>query len=153
MTPDDLTAIEALFHDALELPGDARRALLDDQAATEPERVAEVRRLLADHDANPDFLETAPELPAPEAPPTRIGEYELLEVLGEGGMGIVHLARQAHPDRLVALKLLRPGFVTDDAMRRLKQEAEILGRLDHPSIARIYEAGTAVNLTVRSLRL
>lgn len=73
--------------------------------------------------------------------PERIGEYEIVRVIGRGGSGVVFLARQKSPERLVALKLLRPSARTNETVERLKREAEILGRLLHPGVAQNYEAG------------
>lgn len=75
--------------------------------------------------------------------PTRIGEYEVVARLGSGGMGIVYLAEHAQTRKVAAVKMLRPGLDSASAARRFEQEIDILRRLDHPNIARIYEAGTA----------
>ena len=75
--------------------------------------------------------------------PATIGAYRILGVLGEGGMGTVYRAEQHNPQRHVALKVIRPGIATAEHLRRFEQEAEMLGRLQHPGIAQIYEAGTA----------
>jgi serine/threonine protein kinase len=64
-------------------------------------------------------------------------------VLGEGGMGVVYLAEQDRPRRTVAIKLIRRGWSTPALLRRFEHEAELLGRLHHPGIAQIYEAGVA----------
>jgi len=74
---------------------------------------------------------------------TRIGRYRLVRVLGEGGMGTVYEAVQDHPHRTVALKVVRGGQLSPRLARRFELEAELLGRLQHPGIAQIYEAGTA----------
>ena len=58
-------------------------------------------------------------------------------------MGSVYLAEQENPHRVVALKVIKPGFVNAEILRRFEQEAQALGRLQHPGIAQIYEAGTA----------
>ncbi len=70
-------------------------------------------------------------------------DYELLEVIGKGGMGVVYSARQASVDRMVAVKMIRPN-VAADAERREKflSEAVVTGDLDHPNIVPIYELGT-----------
>ena len=73
--------------------------------------------------------------------PESIGNYRIIGTLGQGGMGIVYEAQQQSPQRTVALKLLRPGLATPELIRRFEFEAEALGRLQHPSIAHIYEAG------------
>jgi serine/threonine protein kinase len=72
-----------------------------------------------------------------------IGHYRILRLLGEGGMGSVYLAEQENPHRVVALKVIKPGFVNTEVLRRFEQEGQALGRLHHPGIAQIYEAGTA----------
>ena len=72
-----------------------------------------------------------------------IGRYKVVRVLGEGGMGTVFLAEQDKPTRLVALKVIRPGVASANLLRRFEHEAQVLGRLQHPGIAQIYEAGTA----------
>ncbi len=74
--------------------------------------------------------------------PERIGDYTILRQLGQGGMGIVYEAEQESPKRRVAIKLLHPMHATIDRLRRFRQEAELLGRLQHPGIAQIHEAGT-----------
>src|SRR6185295_9095016 len=73
--------------------------------------------------------------------PRRIGRYRILERIGEGGMGVVYAAEQDNPRRTVALKVIRPAFASQDAMRRFAFESEVLGRLQHPSIAQVHEAG------------
>jgi eukaryotic-like serine/threonine-protein kinase len=72
----------------------------------------------------------------------RIGPFEIVGRLGEGGMGVVFEARQAHPRRTVALKVLRGGVYADEhQLRQFRREAESLGRLSHPGIAAIHDAG------------
>ena len=74
--------------------------------------------------------------------PDRIGRYQILGVLGEGGMGVVYEAEQPHPKRRVALKVIRGGAFVDEArLRMFQREADTLARLEHPNIAAIYESG------------
>jgi len=75
--------------------------------------------------------------------PKQIGRYRILSLLGQGGMGAVYLAEQENPRRTVALKVIRPGCVSRELLRRFEHEAQVLGRLQHPGIAQIFEAGTA----------
>jgi tetratricopeptide (TPR) repeat protein len=72
-----------------------------------------------------------------------IGRYRVLRLIGQGGMGAVYEAEQEHPHRTVALKVIKAGLAMPDLLRRFEQEAQALGRLQHPGIAQIYEAGTA----------
>ena len=80
--------------------------------------------------------------PARPIPPS-IGPYRILALIGEGAMGIVYEAEQERPHRRVALKIIRPGIATPAMLRRFEHEYEFLGRLQHPGIAQIYEAGVA----------
>ena len=90
------------------------------------------------------FGDLAPAETATSSPPELHGQYRILRVLGEGGMGIVYEAEQAMPRRTVALKAIRPGLASRAALARFEHEAHVLGRLHHPGIAQIYEAGTAM---------
>ena len=81
--------------------------------------------------------------PAGEAQPSRIGQYRIVAKLGAGGMGVVYQAEQEHPRRIVALKVMRPGWTSPQLLQRFERESEALGRLQHSGIARIYEAGRA----------
>lgn len=73
----------------------------------------------------------------------RVGEYEILEEIGRGGMGAVYRARQQRPDRLVAIKLINPERLDAGSARRLAEEADLLGRLRHPGIAQVFGSGSA----------
>lgn len=73
----------------------------------------------------------------------RVGAYQVIGVLGRGGMATVYEATQEHPRRSVALKLMNQSLSSSASLRRFELEAEILGRLQHDGIARIYEAGFA----------
>ncbi len=78
-----------------------------------------------------------------ELPGSQVGPYKLLEVLGEGGMGVVYLAEQASPiKRRVALKVVKPGMDTRQVVTRFEAERQVLAMLDHPNIAKIHDAGT-----------
>jgi len=79
-----------------------------------------------------------------ELPPSSstIGPFRILEEIGEGGMGVVYKAEQEHPRRIVALKVIRRSRLSSELIRRFRDEADALGRLQHPGIARIYEVGT-----------
>ena len=94
----------------------------------------------------PSFISGAP-LPDPAStgPAAWVGreidDYRILRVIGAGGMGVVFLAQQRHPKRMVAIKTLHAGLHQADLLARFQQEAEILGRLKHPGIAQIHASG------------
>lgn len=79
----------------------------------------------------------------PEGLPFVFGGYRIIRLLGQGGMGAVYLAEQQHPRRSVALKVIKPGAGRDEILKRFELEADLLGRLQHPAVAQVYEAGTA----------
>ena len=86
---------------------------------------------------------TTPSLPsAGEALPAWIGDYQILGVLGRGGMGVVYEAEQRSPKRRVALKVVRgESSLDDNHLMLFRREVEVLARLEHPMIARIYDSG------------
>jgi tetratricopeptide (TPR) repeat protein/predicted Ser/Thr protein kinase len=75
--------------------------------------------------------------------PASIGRYRIIRLLGEGGMGAVYEVEQDQPRRSVALKVIRAAWASPDMLRRFELESQMLGRLHHPGIAQIYEAGSA----------
>ncbi len=89
--------------------------------------------------------ETASPLTSPgEQIPERIGPYRILRMLGRGGMGVVYLAHQEAPvQREVALKLIKRGMDTEQVLDRFTAERQTLAVMDHPSIARVYDAGVS----------
>ncbi len=156
MTPEQHQRVKALFTAASRLePGTARAALLDEQC-DDAEVRAEVEALLS-ADEDPIHSLKTPALGVnigktlgaalrslgPTEMPTRLGQYRILRVLGEGGMGMVYVAEQDKPRRTVALKVIHGGPGSRTLVRRFEHEAELLGRLQHPGIAQIFEAGSA----------
>src|SRR6516165_5703455 len=143
-------AVEALFQQAVDLVPERRGAFLDERCGGDPDLRAAVERLLhfdAKAQGAPDFLQS----PAAEvraalpgraaAMPASFGRYRLLRLHGEGGMGTVYEAEQDNPRRTVALKVIRPGLVSPEYLKRFSHEAQILARLQHPGIAQVHEAG------------
>jgi WD40 repeat protein len=151
--------VEALFARAADLSAEEQQALLEAACANDPLLRVRVEKLLAadarlraDEDAQSILtspLERSAPSPASAAPagrpplPARIGHYVVRSLLGEGGMAVVYEAEQDSPRRTVALKVIRPGLLSPALLRRFAAEAQILGRLHHPGIAQIYEAGLA----------
>jgi hypothetical protein len=78
-----------------------------------------------------------------EGPGTVIGPYKLLQQLGEGGMGTVYMAEQQEPvRRKVALKIIKSGMDSSQVIARFEAERQALAMMDHPNIARVFDAGT-----------
>ncbi|MCW5775094.1 MAG: serine/threonine protein kinase [Phycisphaeraceae bacterium] len=94
------------------------------------------------HPDTPTSAEPAAEYAELELPSgTRVGPFVVLGLIGQGGMGAVYQAEQVTPRRQVALKIIKPGYFSGPTRRRFVLETDILARLEHPGIARIYEAG------------
>jgi len=136
--------VETLFHAARQrAAGAEREAYLDGACGGNVELRSRVDALLfADRDAS-DFLE-APAVEGPrEKPGSTIGPYKLLQEIGEGGMGIVYMAEQQRPVvRKVALKIIKLGMDTKQVIARFEAERQALAMMDHPSIARVLDAGS-----------
>src|SRR6266446_4535222 len=161
MKPPDANE-ETLFDAARQLPDpQARTAYLDAACAGNPKLRQRIEDLLkaglqADQFLAGDPLElgaagrqTIVVGPLSEGPGTLIGNYKLLEKLGEGGFGVVYMAEQKQPvKRRVALKIIKVGMDTREVVARFEAERQALAILDHPNIAKIYDAGaTESNLT------
>jgi tetratricopeptide (TPR) repeat protein len=151
MDASKIKRAEEVFHIAIDLPPAQREPVLERECAGDA-RLREFVDQLLSHDiaGMGDFLCKPVFTPALEDDgqvrldlPQRIGHYEIVRVVGEGGMGVVYEARQENPARTVALKVIRPGLASTHVLRRFRYEAAMLGRLQHPGIACIYEAGTA----------
>lgn len=151
-----LARVEDLFRRAAALGPEEQASFLDSQCADDAELRAEVQSLLRCDSRDDGFLEREAhqqmvaealrsgeggEEADDERLPRTLGRYTLLRVIGRGGMGVVYEAEQDAPHRRVALKLVLSGTGRRHLARRLGREAEALGRLQHPAIARIYDAG------------
>jgi len=166
MTQDDTTSwrrLDAILDELLALPAAARSGRLDELTGGDPALRAEVEDLLRRDtaDGGPLDLPAADRFSALLAAAARdaaaagsrsgaadalagrrVGPFRILGKLGEGGMGVVFEAQQEHPARTVALKVIRAGIFADDRqLRMFRREAESLGRLNHPGIAAIHDAG------------
>jgi serine/threonine protein kinase/tetratricopeptide (TPR) repeat protein len=111
-----------------------------------------VTALLQAHEGRPSFLESpamgidAGAAAVEEGPGTAIGQYKLLEQIGEGGFGVVYLAEQERPvRRKVALKIIKPGMDTRQVVARFEAERQALAMMDHPNIAKVHDAGATEN--------
>ncbi|MEO8078341.1 MAG: serine/threonine-protein kinase, partial [Acidobacteriota bacterium] len=150
MNPEQHQAAGRLFHAALELPPEKRGRFLRRACGADEALRQEVESLLAAHEKAGGFVE----IPAvhmaaewfaeqhAEMVSGRIGAYDMLSLVGRGGMGEVYLARDTRLGRNVVVKLLQSAHTSNpDAVRRFEQEARAASSLNHPNIVTIYEIG------------
>jgi non-specific serine/threonine protein kinase/serine/threonine-protein kinase len=153
MSPETWRRVKDVFDAAAEIKPSHREEFLAQTCGGHPELIDEVRSLLASLEDAGDFIESSPALPESvagnDAEPafrtgTNIGPYRIVQVIGEGGMGMVYQAVRVDDlyRKLVALKVVRRGLYSRDAMRRFETERGILAHLDHPNIARLLDGGT-----------
>ena len=146
MDPQRYQRLKQLFEAVCGLAPAEREAYLARECPDDAELRAEVLELIAADEAGAgDALDRAlsdrSDTPPASELPRQIGRYKILGLCGSGGMGTVYEAEQDTPRRRVALKVIQAGAVRPDLLSRFRLEAEILGRLQHPGIAQIYEAG------------
>jgi serine/threonine protein kinase/tetratricopeptide (TPR) repeat protein len=149
MTPDEWRRIKSVFDAAAELPAAERATFIAKASAGDASLSAEVEFLLASLESAGDFIEVLPTPPEPAPDPgmrtgTNIGPYRVVQVIGEGGMGMVYQAVRVDDlyRKLVALKVVRRGMYSGVAMRKFETERHILAHLDHPNIAKLLDGGT-----------
>jgi tetratricopeptide (TPR) repeat protein len=142
--------LKDVFVAAAEAPPGERERLVERACGDDAALAAEVNALLAAHARDEDFVERivageARELVADAASfaGRRIGAYEVVREIGSGGMGTVFLARRADAAYRaeVALKIVRPGLFSEEALRRFRAERQALASLAHPGIARLLDGG------------
>ncbi len=172
MTPEKWNKIKALFASAQDYPESERSRFLSHACGDDGELKREVERLLDSHSEDDDFLENSAveqiagdfegdttaamgrsylgsALPRFEKGILLNGRYEILRLLGRGGMGEVYLANDKRISRNVALKVLHPDFVSNkESLRRFALEAQAVSALNHPHIMTIHEFDTAEDGTL-----
>jgi non-specific serine/threonine protein kinase/serine/threonine-protein kinase len=154
MKPERSQQVEQLFQAAVEREESQRAAFLAEACGGDAALRREVESLLAQDRELGSFLESpalddvAKAMAGEEeqqggvTEPKSIGPYRLVKKLGEGGMGQVWLAEQTAPlRRTVALKLIRAGMYDNSLLQRFQAERQSLAIMDHPSIAKVFEAG------------
>jgi serine/threonine protein kinase/tetratricopeptide (TPR) repeat protein len=149
--------LETLFYEALDLQPAARSQFLQERCRGDADLQKEIETLLDSAEKPIDFLKKpvleaahqmiAEEHPGAIAPGTRLAHYEVISLLGAGGMGEVYLAEDTRLRRKVALKMLVPELTRDERdLRRFEHEAFAASALNHPNILTIYEFGQADGL-------
>jgi serine/threonine protein kinase/tetratricopeptide (TPR) repeat protein len=140
--------MQQLFHGALERPEADRRRYLEAAAGTDATLLGTVLRMLeADASACPldgDLARVAEQVfrvDTAELPLTDFGPYRITKLLGEGGMGVVYLARRSDLGSVAAIKILRDAWLSPARRERFAAEQRTLAQLHHPAIAQIFDAG------------
>lgn len=143
--------VKEILYPALEMDAGRRSSFLAKKCGNDHDLRQEIESLIAAHGRAADRFESpALEVMAAVVSDERadgmvgrsLGHYEIIEMLGAGGMGEIYLARDTHLDRKVALKML-PSFFTQDTdhLRRFQQEARAASALNHPNILTVHEIG------------
>jgi len=151
LDPERWRKVERLYHAALECDRAAREAFLREACAADPDLQREVEELLAYQERAGGFIETpAMHVAARQeallentlSPGTRLGNFEIVELIGRGGMGEVYRARDTRLGRSVALKILPPEVASDTSRkRRFLQEARTASALNHRNIVTLHDLG------------
>jgi len=149
-------AARDVFLNALDKPPGERASFLNEACGANGSLRAEVEELLREHEQVGDFLQTPVlnptagstllippgTVPVVERAGDRIGRYKLLQIIGEGGCGIVYMAEQEQPvRRRVALKIIKLGMDTKSVIARFEVERQALAMMDHPNIAKVFDGG------------
>jgi non-specific serine/threonine protein kinase/serine/threonine-protein kinase len=150
----ELSSLESIFFAVLDKAPAERTAFLVEACGGDDSLRHRVEKMLSAQAEAASFLEvpaaavaidaglTANQAPA-ERLGTCVGPYKLLQVIGEGGMGVVYMAEQKEPvERRVALKIIKPGMDTRQVIARFEAERQALAMMDHPNIAKVLDAGT-----------
>lgn len=138
---------KSIFLQALEIDSPEERATFVEQSCQENLQLrASVLALLREHDREESLLDkpvfSAGLIQPFHKPGTIIGNYKLMEQIGEGGFGLVYVADQLQPvRRRVALKIIKPGMESREVLSRFEAERQAIAMMDHPGIARVFDAG------------
>ncbi len=149
MIAPEETRVHKVFEGAVSLPPEDQRRFLDERCGSDLALRAQVEKLLEwDAAAGSGFLKQSPvrlqeTMAAPhESSGKQIGPYTLLESIGEGGFGEVWMAEQRSPlRRRVALKIIKAGMDSKEVLARFEAERQALALMDHPHVARVFDAG------------
>jgi serine/threonine protein kinase len=143
MTPEEWHEIKAVLHAALEMNPAERRSYLDDACARRGILRSDIESLVQSHEESETFLEEPVSVSFSSWKGRQLGAYQIVDEVGEGGMGTVFRATRADGmyDKQVAIKVIRSGFSTSFFVERFRNESRILASLEHPNIARLLDGG------------
>jgi len=146
MSPERWETVLRIFHDALDRTPEDRTAFVRDACGVDDALIRQVLLLLEADEADDSLLRTDPGwarrvTAAGSITGQEIGPYRIADEIGRGGMGVVYRADRDDLGTTVAVKVLRERFPSADRLRRFLAEQRVLGRLEHPGIARLLDAG------------
>ena len=153
-TSHDSDRVKDILFEAIEMAPDSRQEFLARVCEGDPDLCKRVQVLLAAHNHDQGFMKAGtsggprtlgPLVQEPQdvQPGDSLGRYHLIRELGEGGFGTVFLAEQRDSlKRHVAIKVLKPGMDTRHVIARFEAERHVLAMMDHPAIARVFDAGS-----------
>ena len=145
MPSDGFARVKELLLAVADLGDAERSAYLDEACKDDPQLRREVESLLEHENDTAGMMRTggvALTAARSDSHPDIIGPYKLLELIGEGGMGVVYLAEQTEPvRRRVALKVIKLGMDTKQVVARFEAERQTLAMMEHPNISRVFDAG------------
>ena len=148
--------VQTLFHDAADVAPSDRRAFLEARCADDPSLVDDALALLAEDARGDSLLDRGLAAAADSVlgqtgehgvPGQRLGPYRLTHMLGEGGMGVVYHAERDDLGAVAAVKILRDAWLSPSRRERFASEQRTLAQLNHPFIARLYDAGSLADGT------
>ena len=143
--------VQTLFHAAAELPATDRRAYLETECADDPSLADDALALLDEDERGDSLLDRGVSAAAESVlgrtgehglPGQRLGPYRITRMLGEGGMGVVYHAERDDLGTVAAVKILRDAWLSPARRERFASEQRTLAQLNHPFIARLYDAGS-----------
>jgi tetratricopeptide (TPR) repeat protein/predicted Ser/Thr protein kinase len=146
------TRVQELFSSTVDLPQSEQHTFLEKECGADPALLAEVLAMIEEDTRGDSLLDrgvsnVASQFLNGDAAFEQVGPYRIVRMLGEGGMGVVYLAERDDLGSMVAIKILRDAWFSPARRERFLIEQRTLAQLNHPSIARLYDANTLPNGT------
>src|SRR5690242_8871433 len=143
LTPERWHKVKDILQSCLDAPPAERTRVLDEACEGDGGIREEVESLLASYEEAGDFLQDPPLGRDSPALGEQLGVYQIVQKIGEGGMGVVFQGVRNDDQfrKLVAIKVVKRGMDTDYVLERFQNERQILAHFDHPNIAKLLDGG------------